>query len=530
MKTAILIVLILIGFDSAFARIIKVNAFGGGNFSAIQQGIDDALIYDTVLVYPGDYFESIDFKGKDIIVGSLYLITGDTAYIGCTIINGNHERNQLVKFISGETREAILIGFTITNAYDDIGLATVKVTGLGIYIENSSPTIEHNSVVNNEFGDWYIAGAGIAMINSSAKICNNKIANNNYAFRGGGIYIEGGADQIIENNFLENNFLTSGYGVCYGGGIYLMSTQRTIIQNNTIEENYLDYGGGSAIYALDCDSIMLISNKCRNNKSLPHHGEVQFELSTGKIINTLFYNSKYPNRTLLKFESSIFSVINSTIVNNSQITVSLVNSSADFFNTILYGINDSITGKQIALLNSEAIFTNCDIEGDTTGFELTGNSSFQSINTISADPLYMGSGEDPFGLSENSPCIDKGMNDTTIFILPATDLSGGARIVRNIVDIGAYENQLIESMTFVQSTKKVLLFPNPANEWIEFKNIESLLNEEINVRIYNAEGVLVAKKELDGSNKVNVGNLKPGFYLAELIFDQEKTILKFIKE
>jgi len=435
-----------------------------------------------------------------------------------------------VQFVSGETRKASFIGFTVTNAFDNVGTATTKVTGLGIYVENSSPTIEHNYIINNEFDEWYIAGGGIALINSSAKINNNKIVNNDYAYEGGGIYIEGGTDQIIESNFIANNYLVSGYGVCSGGGIYLRMAQRTIIQNNIFEENYLDFGNGSAIFVTNCDSIIIINNKCQNNRSIYWEGEVQIVLSSGKLINSLLHNSKYPNRTLLKFESSNFSVINTTIVNVSETAVRLINSNVQFINTIMHGINDSIIGKQIKLENSEAIFTNCDIEGDTTGFELIGSSSFVSQNTITADPLFIGSGAEPFSLSDNSPCINKGLNDTILLLLPLKDLAGATRVVGGNVDIGAYENQLIESLTTIQRTGNIVIFPNPANEWINIETNEGQKYEKIKVRIYSAEGVLVAEKELCDGDRIYIGNYKPGFYIAEINYMQEKFIGKFIKE
>ncbi|MEI6062627.1 MAG: right-handed parallel beta-helix repeat-containing protein [Bacteroidota bacterium] len=482
------------------------------------------------MVYPAMYFESIDFKGKDIVVGSLYLLTVDTSYIGWTVINGNHEQNRLVKFVHGETRKASLIGFTITNAFDNIGAATVKISGLAIYIENSSPTIDHNYIVNNEFGEWYISGGGIVMMNSGAKISNNRITGNNYAFEGGGIYAEGGTDQIIENNIISKNELTSGYGVARGGGIFMRITQRAIIQNNNIEDNILDFGYGSAIYMENCDSTLILNNKFQNNKSLIIAGEVQLILSSGKLVNSLLYNSMYPNRGLLKFESSSFKVINSTIVNKSEAAVTLINSNVHFINTILYGVNDSVNGKRIKLVDSEAIFTNCDIEGDTTGFELTGNSSYLCKNNISADPYYLGTGKEPFSLAVNSPCINKGLGDTNVVILPLTDLAGEARIAGQIVDIGAYENQLVESIKFDEGIRKMAVYPNPANEWISVENKYDNLSKKIMVRIYNAEGLFVAENEWDGFNRINVGNFKPGFYIlvADTIYGKVK--LKFVKQ
>jgi hypothetical protein len=61
----------------------------GSPFATIQHGIDSASAGDTVLVHPGAYTENINFKGKNIVVGSLIVTTGDEEYILETIINGN---------------------------------------------------------------------------------------------------------------------------------------------------------------------------------------------------------------------------------------------------------------------------------------------------------------------------------------------------------------------------------------------------------------------------------------------------------
>ena len=51
--------------------------------------------------------KNINFSGKLITVGSLFLITTDTAYISSTIIDGNNNES-VVTFINQEGFTAIL--------------------------------------------------------------------------------------------------------------------------------------------------------------------------------------------------------------------------------------------------------------------------------------------------------------------------------------------------------------------------------------------------------------------------------------
>jgi len=115
--------------------------------SIIQAAIDAAVDGDTVLVQPGTYVENINFKGKSIVVASLFLTTGDTAYISQTIIDGNGSRS-VVMFENREDSAAALIGFTITNGHPRGNWP--ENCGGGIYCDyGSSPRLEHLRVVGN---------------------------------------------------------------------------------------------------------------------------------------------------------------------------------------------------------------------------------------------------------------------------------------------------------------------------------------------------------------------------------------------
>ena len=103
-------------------------------FQTIQKAIDTALDGDTVLVNPGTYYENINFDGKNIVVGSMMMMTNDTSYINSTIIDGN-ESGRVVNIYENGDSTAVLDGFTITN-----GLAG---NGGGIMLHNTSPTLRN---------------------------------------------------------------------------------------------------------------------------------------------------------------------------------------------------------------------------------------------------------------------------------------------------------------------------------------------------------------------------------------------------
>ncbi len=50
-----------------------------GGYATIQGAINAAVNSDTVLVAPGLYYENITFLGKQIVVASQYLTTGNPA-------------------------------------------------------------------------------------------------------------------------------------------------------------------------------------------------------------------------------------------------------------------------------------------------------------------------------------------------------------------------------------------------------------------------------------------------------------------
>ena len=237
-------------------------------FASIQSAIDYSQNGDTVLVQPGPYVENITFNGKNIVVGSLFLTTGDTSYISQTIIDGN-QNGSVVTFNSGEDSLSLLSGFTIKNGATDFGG--------GIYIDLCSPRLEYLRIANNTA---YNRGGGLYLRHSNSFISNIVVKSNNATTNfGGGIYTSDSNPLLLNVRITNNN--TNGYG----GGVYC-SNSDIIIHNALIDNNTASLGFGGACFDYNSDPILsnltIVDNNgaifCENNSKII-------------IINSIIYNN-----------------------------------------------------------------------------------------------------------------------------------------------------------------------------------------------------------------------------------------------
>ena len=217
----------------------------------IQEAIDACRFNseDVVRVSDGTYTGDINFNGKDITV---YSVNGASS----TIITGTGT-GSVVTFNSGEGRDSVLRGFTVTG-----GDATY---GGGIFCDGSSPTLTVNIIISNDATH----GGGICCFDQSSPSIEDNVIGTYYEGNsavgyGGGIYCYGASNPDIKYNTIIDN------DAGFGGGICCHSSSPNIIGNGNsayggqITNNSADYGGGICCVENSAPNIKTSNNISSN--------------------------------------------------------------------------------------------------------------------------------------------------------------------------------------------------------------------------------------------------------------------------
>ena len=165
----------------AYTDTITVKQDGTGNYTTINQAIMYAANGDTILVYPGVYYEHVYFWDKEVTLASLYLTTQQTSYISQTIIDGSNTESCVTML--NTTHPLTITGFTIQNGY---AFETIPdyLSGGGLSIFNCSQVAVNHCIIQNNTG---YNGGGIFSYNTNLSLAGNIIRYNHSTWIGGGI-------------------------------------------------------------------------------------------------------------------------------------------------------------------------------------------------------------------------------------------------------------------------------------------------------------------------------------------------------
>ena len=242
------------------------------DYQSIQDGINAGVDGDTVLVQPGTYFGNINFNGRNIVLGSLFLMTRDTTHIEETIIDANYS-GTAITIASGENPMAKVIGMTVQNG--------LGILAGGIVCMNSNPRVENNIIVsNNTNTDNYNSGAGVYCENSNAIIRDNVIRDNEALLTGAGGVFCLNASPTISRNMILNNI---------GGGIQCYPPSSPMIEGNIIAGNSTFFEGGGILCYLS--NPTLINNTIYNNSAGSTGGGINIIEAYPQIINCILWDN-----------------------------------------------------------------------------------------------------------------------------------------------------------------------------------------------------------------------------------------------
>ncbi len=282
-----------------------------GDYSTIQSAIDGATNGDVITVAEGTYRENIDFRGKEITLRSTD--PGNTDLVAKTVIDGGN-KGTVVTFSSGEGRNAVLSGFTITggngtrkqytiNSYDGSRLNFDRRYGGGIMIAGgSSPTITYNNVTGNQLKNVsskvLAVGGGIAVLDNSSPLIENNMITDNYSEAyGGGIAIWYRSNPVLKNNIINsnragdigggimiammckpeiaNNTIQGNRSANWSGGIYIAHMSEAIITGNTVMQNTAIAGAG--LFIRRAEAVIVRNNEIKDNKASGNGGAIYMD-------------------------------------------------------------------------------------------------------------------------------------------------------------------------------------------------------------------------------------------------------------
>jgi len=224
-------------------------------FKKIQEGIDAAESGDEVIVAQGTYIENIQFRGKNIVLGSTDPL--DPNMVANTIIDGD-QAGSVVIFSGTENETCVLSGFTIRNGIGEelpYERAGGGICG-GTWENRTHATIQNNVITGNSADE----GGGLAYCHGTVQ--QNTVTGNSVTGNGGGLLY---CDGVIQNNVITANSIIRtgpfppGYG--YGGGLNLCYGT---IQNNVIAGNSAgEVGGGLANCGVRILNNTVVGNRAR---------------------------------------------------------------------------------------------------------------------------------------------------------------------------------------------------------------------------------------------------------------------------
>ena len=342
------------------------------------------------------------------------------------------------------------------------------------------------------------------------------------------------------------------------------------IKNSSFEKNHVETViqiGGE--YQNDIPIYAEISS-CRFSKNYPPNDSDQFNMNTGlnimmgspdndltaRIINCEFTGNK-PGKNEPGNEDSTATV--GMMISGSVIACVINSTIGDHYDfagiSVAYGSKVYLYNCIVNRNRSDQIHVFSGYEKDTTRLYVYNSQVQDGENGISNDspenafvyydstnldgiPAWVNTGDFPYALSGDSPCINTGtQNLPEGILLPDQDLAGNPRISAGEIDMGAYEFTYAGLNEDVSKGAKGLICasPNPFKNQLNIILPNSLTGKHAELTLYDLTGYLITTIFNGELNETTIiwtpGNdhsqMRPGVYLLK--FKTGSSIIETIK-
>lgn len=344
--------------------IIIVDINGNGNYTKIQDAIDNASADDTIYVWAGIYNENIIINKK-------------------LTLKGNGSTNTSI--IGGGTGDVV----NITADYVHFSNFSVKNSGIeweefdytaGIQIYSSDYCVIENCSCLNNFQGINLRKSNYNIIKNNICTHNTKMSIQNDQNSGICVFYDSQYN-IITNNSCTSNSTQNGIGIKIDGTPWYHPCRFNKIKNNTCINNNI------GIYiSWECTNLIIINNNCSKNKY-------------GIVLDSNCSNNR---------------IINNTCIHNDDIGISLDHSS----NCDIINNNCSIQnsdGIYLAYSSNNNLINNTCSDNNNDGIDIRLDSKINHLNNnICNDNYFNGLRIEAFSNTfKNNTCIN---NNNGIYI------------------------------------------------------------------------------------------------------------------
>ncbi len=446
----------------------------------------------------------------------------------------------------------------------DYGIDIQKVTngaGMGIGCGSNFCEIDHIRFANTLIGGLYVKSdpdTTFATVRDSFLMENIFIHHNLFENTGDeGMYVGStkyhgqtisyhGNDTVVFPHLLKNVIIASNKIFNAGwDGIQLSSAsfQAEIRDNLIVNSSHrgshnqmsgIMLGGGTKA---NCFNNMIIGGK--------GSGIVGASLGGQMIYNNIIVNAgeNYVPGDPMKMQHGIYVGDISTQTDSSYCIVNnlIINPKSD-------GIRfTSLLSKNNLIANNVIINPGNYIFYDTIQSQFDAEDAFIMIsdNSIDVDTMsnlfklnssslwFTDTMQHDYTLQPNSPLIDKGIDLDSLGIF--VDFFNNPRLVGQKVDLGPFEFDsilLFDSKSYIHTQKDILLYPNPAQKFI---NIEIDKNLKIKtLEVFNMEGKILQiihnTNPLARKIQIDINHLETGVYFVRMVSSEKNSyVFRFIK-